>query len=254
LEQSGYLEKAPSGRRLAFRLLPGKGPVVVWLGGFRSDMMATKAGHLVDWGIRTGHSVLRFDYSGHGSSDGRFEDGTISDWLEDALAVIRAHGGPGPLLVGSSMGGWIALLAARRLAEEEGRGVHGLVLVAPAPDFTETLMWDRFAPEVQNAIMSDGIYRLPSDYSPEPTPITRALIEDGRRHLLLGAPFRVAAPVRVLQGMNDPDVPWQHAMALVEHLAEDDVTVTLVKDGDHRLSRPEDLERLVSAVEAMAEG
>jgi pimeloyl-ACP methyl ester carboxylesterase len=253
LERFSHLENGPGGRRLAYRLLPGRGPVVVWLGGFRSDMMATKAGHIVEWGERAGQAVLRFDYSGHGESDGRFEDGTISDWLEDALAVIRAHGGEGPLLVGSSMGGWIALLAARALAAE-GRAPHGLVLIAPAPDFTETLMWERFSSEVKEAIERDGVHQLPSQYAHEPTPITRALIEDGRRHLLLGSPFRVGAPVRVLQGMEDPDVPWQHAMTLVEHLAEDDVIVTLIKDGDHRLSRPEDLERLVSAVEGMVGG
>jgi pimeloyl-ACP methyl ester carboxylesterase len=249
VERIDHLEAG--GRRLAFRHLPGRGPTIVWLGGFRSDMLATKAGHLVEWGRANERSVLRFDYSGHGESSGRFEDGTISDWLDDALAVIRAHGGPAPVLVGSSMGGWIALLAARRLAAE-GHEPGGLVLIAPAPDFTETLMWDRFSEEAKHAVMTDGVYHLPSEYSPEPTPITRALIEDGRRHLLFGECFHVGAPVRVLQGMQDPDVPWQHAMRLVEHLAQDDVTVTLIKDGDHRLSRPEDLSRIIAAVESIA--
>lgn len=242
-----------NGRRLALRVQPGREPAVVWLGGFKSDMVSTKASVIADWGARNGRKVVRFDYSGHGESEGRFEEGTISAWLEDALAVIRAQGGTAPVLVGSSMGGWIALLAARRLAAE-GRAPGGLVLIAPAADFTEELMWERFPQKVRKALLADGIYHAPSQYSEDPTPITRALIEDGRNHLILGAPFRVGAPVRVLQGMEDPDVPWEHTMKLVEHLAEDDVVVTLIKDGDHRLSRPEDLERLVGAVAAMAEG
>jgi pimeloyl-ACP methyl ester carboxylesterase len=223
---------------------------VIWLGGFRSDMLATKASHLVDWGARSGRAVVRFDYSGHGESDGSFADGTISDWLEDALEVIRTEGGPAPVLVGSSMGGWLALLAARRLAAE-GTPVSGLVLIAPAADFTEELMWQQFPDAIKRTIETEGVYLHPSEYAPEPTPITRALMEDGRRHLLLTAPFRVGCPVRILQGQQDPDVPWQHAMKLVEHLPEDDVTVTLIKDGDHRLSRPEDLAILVRAVEGV---
>jgi len=240
-----------NGRRLALRIQEGKDPAIVWLGGFRSDMVSTKASVIADWGAKTGRKVVRFDYSGHGESEGRFEDGTISDWLADALAVIGAHGGAAPVLVGSSMGGWIALLAARRFAAE-GRPLGGLVLVAPAPDFTEDLMWARFSEDIRQTILTEGVYRAPSQYSDEPTPITRAFIEDGRANRVLGAPFRVGAPVRVLQGMDDPDVPWEHAMKLVEHLAEDDVIVTLIKDGDHRLSRPEDLEKLISAVEAMS--
>lgn len=239
-----------NGRRLALRIQDGQGPAVIWLGGFKSDMVSTKASVIADWGAKTGRKVVRFDYSGHGESEGRFEDGTISDWLADALAVIAAKGGEAPVLVGSSMGGWIALLAARRLAAE-GRRLGGLVLIAPAPDFTEDLMWARFPEEIRQAILTEGVYRAPSQYSDEPTPITRAFIEDGRNNLILGAPFRVGAPVRLLQGMEDPDVPWEHAMKLVEHLAEDDVVVTLIKDGDHRLSRPEDLERILAAVAAM---
>jgi pimeloyl-ACP methyl ester carboxylesterase len=247
LEQLEHM--TANGRRLAMRITPGKAPAIIWLGGFRSDMLSTKAGVIAEWGARTGQAVVRFDYSGHGESEGRFEDGTISAWLEDALATIREKGGVAPILVGSSMGGWVSLLAARELAKE-GRALTGLVLIAPAADFTEDLMWNRFSDEIKAAILRHGIYRLPSEYSPEPTPITRALIEDGRRNAILGAPFKVGAPVRILQGMQDPDVPWQHVMKLVEHLAEDDVIVTLIKDGDHRLSRPEDLDRLVSAVEA----
>ncbi|MGQ4274473.1 alpha/beta hydrolase [Terrihabitans sp. B22-R8] len=249
MERFAHLENA--GRRLAVRTLPGTGPAIIWLGGFRSDMMATKASHLVQWGAETGRAVVRFDYSGHGESEGRFEDGTISDWLDDALAVIRAHGGPAPILVGSSMGGWLSLLAARALAAE-GQALSGLVLIAPAPDFTEDLMWAELSEEARETILREGVYHLPSQYSPEPTPITRKLIEDGRNHILLDGPLRIGAPIHILQGKEDPDVPWQHAMRLVEHLPEDDVIVTLIKDGDHRLSRPEDLARILSAVEGIA--
>ncbi len=235
---------------IALRATPGAGPSVVWLGGFRSDMLATKASRLAQWGADKGRAVVRFDYSGHGESGGRFEDGTIGRWAREAGAVLDARAGDRPILVGSSMGGWIALLAARRRAEE-GRPVGGLVLIAPAVDFTEELMWREFPEGVKRQIMDEGQWLRASEYSPDPYPITRALIEDGRNHLMLGAPFRVGAPVRILQGMQDPDVPWSHAMTLVEHLAEDDVSVTLIKDGDHRLSREEDLERLIDAVETI---
>lgn len=249
MEQLEHINVA--GRRIALRRTPGKGPAVIWLGGFRSDMLSTKASVLADWAARTGQAMVRFDYSGHGESGGAFEDGTISDWLEDALAVIREAGGEAPILVGSSMGGWLALLAARAL-KAEGKKLSSLVLIAPAADFTEDLMWNGFPEHVRAAILNEGVYRHPSEYSEEPTPITRALIEDGRRHIILDASFSTGAPVRILQGMQDPDVPWAHAMRLVEHLAEDDVTMTLIKDGDHRLSRPEDLEMLVKVVESAA--
>ncbi|BCJ92404.1 alpha/beta hydrolase [Terrihabitans soli] len=251
MEQLEHL--TANGRKLALRITPGAGPATIWLGGFKSDMQSTKAQIIADWAAANGRANLRFDYSGHGESDGRFEDGTISAWLEDALAVIRAKGGEAPILVGSSMGGWLSLLAARALREEQ-KPLSGLVLIAPAADFTEDLMWNRFPPEIRAAIDRDGVYHHPSEYSEIPTPITRALIEDGRRHQLLGSPLKIGAPIRILQGMQDPDVPWQHVMRLVEHLAEDDVTVTMIRDGDHRLSRPEDLERLVAAVAAMARG
>ncbi len=240
--------RGAAARRIAMRIAPGGAPAVVWLGGFRSDMDATKATVLAAWAEGVGRAAVRFDYSGHGASGGRFEEGTIGRWAEDAEAVVNAHGGEAPVLVGSSMGGWIALLVARaRLAA--GRPVGGLVLVAPAPDFTEALMWrQEFTDDIRREIMETGFWMRHSDYAPEPYPITRALIEDGRDHLVLEAPLRVGCPVTILQGMEDPDVPWSHALTLVEHLAGDDVTLTLVKDGDHRLSRPEDLERLVKAV------
>ena len=241
----------PLARDIAYRRRAGAGPGVVWLGGFRSDMLATKAAALDEWAQANGRAFLRFDYAGHGESGGRFEDGTISSWLEDALAIV-AHASAGPqILVGSSMGGWLALLAARRLAAD-GRPPAGLVLIAPATDFTEVLIWPALDTAAQRAIETDGVYLRPSEYSPEPVPITRALIEDGRTHLMLGGAIRTHAPVHILQGMRDPDVPWRHAMVLTEHLAEDPVVVTLIKDGDHRLSRLQDIARLLAAVSGIA--
>ncbi len=183
-------------------------------------------------------------------SEGRFEEGTIGLWLDDALAVIRAATAGPQILVGSSMGAWIALLAARALAGAgEAERIAGLVLIAPAVDFTEALMWAQFGPEMRREIEATGRWIRPSPYADEGYPVTRALIEDGRRHLLLDGPIRAYGPVHILQGMKDADVPWQHAMRLVEHLASDPVSITLVKDGDHRLSRDEDIARLLAAVE-----
>jgi pimeloyl-ACP methyl ester carboxylesterase len=226
---------------------------LIWLGGFRSDMRATKAEALDRWAAEAGRAYVRFDYSGHGESSGRFEEATISQWLEDTLAVVDALA-PGPfVLVGSSMGGWLALLVTRALmAGRPGRGPSGLVLIAPAVDFTERLMWDRFPAGTRATILETGVHLQGSTYSPEPYPITRALIEDGRRHLLLGGTIATGCPVHVLQGMQDPDVPWRHALELVEHLPGESVSMTLVKDGDHRLSREEDLDRLIAAVEGIA--
>lgn len=237
-------------REIAFLRRDGEGPCVVWLGGFRSDMRATKAEAIDAWAAARGRAFLRFDYSGHGESGGAFTDGTISRWLEDSLAAIKTETRGPTILVGSSMGGWLALLAARAL-NEIGRTPRGLVLVAPAVDFTERLMWAELDPKARHAVEVDGVYMRPSAYSPEPVPITRALIADGRRHLMLETELRAYAPVHILQGMADPDVPWTHATALVEHLASDPVVLTLVKDGDHRLSRPEDIARLLGAIEAI---
>lgn len=244
-----HREDSPGPRRLAFLKQDGAGPSVTWLGGFRSDMRATKAEALASWAGANGRAMLRFDYTGHGESEGDFAEATISVWLADALAVIEAEAGPAPVLVGSSMGGWLALLAARAM-RAKGAPAAGLVLIAPAVDFTETLMWEQFPQTLRDAIMSQGRWMQPSSYSPEPYPITRALIEDGRRLMLFGQPIEPGCPVTILQGMQDPDVPWRHAMRLIEHLPADDVTLTLVKDGDHRLSRPQDLALLVRAVEA----
>jgi pimeloyl-ACP methyl ester carboxylesterase len=234
-EETGTLP-APDGTSLAWRRQAGAGPGVVFLGGFHSDMTGSKAEHLAAWCAARGRSFLRFDYSGHGASGGRFEDGTISRWLEDAEAVLtRLTEGP-QVLVGSSMGGWIALLLALRHPER----VAALIGIAAAPDFTEELMWREMPAGVRAEIMERGSWLRPSEYG-EPYPITRALIEDGRRHLLLGAPIAIRCPVRLLQGQADADVPWQHALRLAERLASPEVEVTLVKDGDHRLSSPAQL-------------
>ena len=239
-------------RRIAVLVRPGAGPAVFWLGGFRSDMRATKAEALDRWAERSSRAFVRFDYSGHGESGGAFEEGTVSRWLEDTLAVIDAYATGPFVLVGSSMGGWLALLATRTLsARGPSSGPSGLVLIAPAVDFTERLMWETFSPDIQRSICETGIYLRPSLYSSEPYPITRALIEDGRSHLLFGGTITTGCPVHILQGMQDPDVPWSHALELVEHLPGDSVSMTLIKDGDHRLSRDEDLERLIAAVEGI---
>ncbi|MBE7220054.1 MAG: alpha/beta hydrolase [Caulobacteraceae bacterium] len=255
-----FLEPAPlpgggAPRSLAYRRVRGTGPGVVWLGGFKSDMDSTKAVALDGWARRAGRAFLRFDYSGHGRSGGNFAEGTIGLWFADALAMVRAETEGPQILVGSSMGGWIALLVARALAEAgEAERLAGMVLIAPAVDFTEALMWAQFTPEIRHTIETEGQWMRPTDYAPEPYAVTKALIEDGRRHLLLDKPVRAHAPVHILQGMRDPDVPWQHAMLLVEHLTHDPVSVTLIKDADHRQSRPEDIDRLIRAVEAIATG
>ncbi len=238
-----------NGRRLAVLARAGAGPTVVWLGGFRSDMTATKASALDAWAERCGRGFLRFDYAGHGASEGAFADLGVSDWLADALGVIAARAPDGPLiLVGSSMGGHIALLASAAL----GPRIAGLVLVAPAPDFTERLMWDAFPDHVRREIMDDGVFLRPSAYASEPTPISRRLIEDGRRHLLLKRGLSFAGPVRILHGTADPDVPWTLSVELMGALERARVTLTLVKDGDHRLSTPADLDLLIAAVEGLA--
>lgn len=253
MRQDIEVGEGETARRIAVLSRPGTGPPVVWFGGFRSEMTGSKADALDAWAAEAGRAFLRFDYSGHGVSGGRFEDGTVSRWLEEALAVLDRFSTRRPVLVGSSMGGWLALLATRALrAAGHAHAPAALVLVAPATDFTERLMWDRFPAPVRETLMREGVHHRPSLYSDEPYPITRALIEDGRRHLLLGDTIATGCPVHVLQGMRDPDVPWEHAMHLVERLPGDSVQLTLVKDGDHRLSRAEDLDRLIEAVAAAA--
>ena len=240
-------------RTIAVRRREGASPGIFWLGGFNSDMKGTKAVALDRWGQTHGRMVTRFDYSGHGESGGEFTEGTIGRWLEESLAVyLRFAKGP-QIVVGSSMGGWIALLLARELKKHKSAApLAGLVLIAPAPDFTEELMWKQFSPEIRREIEEKGFWARPSDYSDEPYVITRALIEDGRKHLVLGGLIETGCPVRILQGAQDADVPWSHAAELLARFATDDVVFTLVKDGDHRLSRPEDIERLIAAVEELS--
>ena len=247
--------KAPNQRRIAFRRrapVRSGAPGVVWLSGYRSDMGSTKAAALDAEAERRGLGLLRFDYSGHGRSEGRLEDGTVSRWLEETLTLVRAETEGPQIVVGSSMGGYLALLAARALDEagESGR-IKGLILIAPAVDFTEALIWARASDEARRAIMDEGVWRRPSAYSSEPDCFTRALIEDGRKHLLLGGMIRTRAPTVVLQGMQDPDVPFAHALALMQRLGDDPATLTLIKDGDHRLSRPQDLEILFDALKRL---
>lgn len=239
-------------RRIAYRTIAGDATRtgIVWLGGFRSDMRGGKATALDAHASATNRAFLRFDYFGHGESDGPFENGTIGLWLEDALAVVRTLTSGPQIFVGSSMGGWISLLLARALAQAgETSRIAGFVLIAPAVDFTQALMWPNMPEEGRRAIEQDGLWLRPSAYGDGPYPITRGLIEEGRNHLLLDKPLRSWGPVHILQGMMDPDVPYSHAMTLVEHFAEDPVVLTLIKDGDHRLSRDEDIARLIAAVE-----
>ena len=212
-------------------------------------MQGTKAQALSDWAGQKGRACVRFDYSGHGESGGDFHSGTIGRWLGESLAVFEARARGPQIVVGSSMGGWLALLLLRELRRRKPSGatVAGLVLIAPAVDFTEVLMWQRFPDEVKKEIEEKGAWNRPSEYG-EPYPITRGLIENGREHLLLGGMIETGCPVRILQGVQDPDVPWNHAVNLTSRLAQDDVVLTLVKDGDHRLSRPEDIARLLEAV------
>lgn len=239
------------GARIANRLHPGEGPLLVWLGGFRSDMAGTKAMRLAALAYALGAACLRFDYSGHGESGGRFEDGTISRWLAEAQAVIAHHrAGRKLILVGSSMGAWIALLAASAHARA-GDPVAGLLLLAPAPDFTSELIEPALTQAQRDALANDGFFSTPSAYSPEPEIITRALLEDGRRNRVLTGLIETRCPVAILQGMADPDVPHAHALRLVSHLPLENVTLTLIKDGDHRLSREQDLQAMERAVSAM---
>jgi pimeloyl-ACP methyl ester carboxylesterase len=248
--------KAPNQRRIAFRRrapVRREAPGVIWLSGYRSDMDSTKALALDAEAERRGLGLLRFDYSGHGRSEGRLEEGTISRWLEETLALLRAESEGPQILVGSSMGGYLALLAARALAQAgETARVKGLVLIAPAVDFTEALIWAKASDEARRAIMEEGVWRRPSAYSSEPDCFTRELIEDGRKHLLLGAMIRTGAPTAVLQGMRDEDVPFSHALALMQRFGGDPATLTLVKDGDHRLSRPQDLQLIFEALDRVA--
>jgi len=241
------------GAKIAVRNRAGQvAPGIVWLGGYRSDMLGTKAVVLDEWAEKTGHSALRLDYSGHGESGGDFNQGTISRWLNESLTVLDKYAEGPQILVGSSMGGWIALRMAQEL-KKAGKSPAGIVLIAPAPDFTAELVEPSLTDTQKKDLMEQGYFEEPSEYSPNPYIYTRALIEDGRNNLVLKGIIETDCPVHILQGMQDEAVPYQHALKLVEHLPVDDVTLTLVRDGDHRLSRPQDLELLIRTVSALAE-
>jgi len=244
-ESSGLLDR--DGEKIAWRAVAGEGPTVVWLGGFRSDMTGTKAQALAEWALAKRRAYLRFDYFAHGASSGDFLQGTVTRWRADVLAMLDQLT-EGPLiLVGSSMGGWLACLAALARA---GR-IAGLVLIAPAADFTERLIWSGMDAEARRAVEENGVWFRPSAYG-DPYPISKALIEDGRRWSILPGPVGITAPVRILQGGDDPDVPWRHALALAEAIESKDLVFTLIRDGDHRLSRPADIKRLIAAVQEVA--
>ncbi|WP_422372245.1 alpha/beta hydrolase [Hoeflea sp.] len=230
-------------------------PGLVWLGGYRSDMTGSKAEALCRHAGAQGRASLRFDYSGHGASGGDFRNGTISRWLEESLAALT-HFSSGPqILIGSSMGAWIALRLVQELRKRgEGERVAGLVLVAPAPDFTLELMEPELTEAQRQALAQDGYYEEPTPYGPDPNVFTRALFEDGRKNRVLDGLIETGAPVHIIQGMADPDVPWQHALKLMEHLPSENVTLTLIRDGDHRLSRDEDIARILAAVDSIPPG
>lgn len=249
-EQRSTLEA--DGTRIAVRHREGRGPGIVWLGGFRSDMAGTKAETLDRWAAETAHAYTRFDYSGHGESGGAFRDGTISRWLDESLAVLRTFTEGPQVLVGSSMGAWIALRMVAELHQAgEGERIGGLVLLAPAPDFTHDLMAPQLTAEQREALDRDGFFEEPSGYSDEPNIYTKALFDDGAKNRVMTGPIDTHCPVHVLQGLSDPDVPHEHALKLVSLLPADDVTLSLIPGGDHRLSRPQDLDMLVRAVRSM---
>jgi pimeloyl-ACP methyl ester carboxylesterase len=242
LEETGRLDRG-DGVELAWAAIPGHGSTVVFLGGFRSDMEGSKALALRDFCAARGQAFLRLDYSGHGASGGAFEDGCIGRWAADAAAVIEARA-PGPLvLVGSSMGGWISLLLARRW----GARVRALLGIAAAPDFTDRLMEPALTAAQREALARDGVFHEPSPYG-APVPITARLLRDGRAQSVFAQPLPFAGPVRLLQGMRDAEVPWQTATDLAAHFGAEDLRVLLVKDGDHRLSRPQDLSLLADTL------
>jgi pimeloyl-ACP methyl ester carboxylesterase len=234
----------PQGRHIAYHRTQGKEPGVIFLGGFRSDMTGSKALHLQAWAEATGRAFLRFDYSGHGQSHGAFVDGAISDWREDAVAVIETLTDGPQILVGSSMGGWISLLLARDIPDR----VAGLVGIAAAPDFTERMWDEEFTLAERTILMEEGVFLRPSEYSDDPYPITHRLIEDGRRNLVLQGPLHLPMPVRLLQGTADIDVPPSTALALLDHISSPDLRLTLVSEADHRFSTPPCLDLITEAV------
>ena len=226
-------------------------PAVLWLCGFRSDITGSKATALFNWAKKKHRSYRCFDYFAHGASEGAIEDFTLSHAVEDTLSVITDWEQDHLILAGSSMGGWVALRVMQILNERKTSvKISGMVLVAPAADFTEQLIWEKLDPKIKNQVMESGLYRRPSAYAHEPYIITRKLIEDGRKHLILDKPFRCSCPIHILHGTEDEDVPWQHSLKFMS-VVEGSITLSLVKGGDHRLSQPEHIDQLIRAIEAM---
>lgn len=250
LIQSLSLGTGEKQRDIAYLQRPGAEPGLFWLNGFRSVMNGLKASAMDTFGAENGLGVTRFDYSGHGQSSGAFEDGTITRWLEETVAVFEKTTGP-QIVIGSSMGGWLALLLARHLLSKGKTRLKGLVLIAPAVDATHDLIPTRFSPEQVSSLNQNGYIDLHSQYGDGPYRYTRALLDDGENHRLFGRVIETGCPVHILQGGHDPDVPPAHAQKLLTHILHDPVTFTLIPDGDHRLSRDEDLERLKAAVRGM---
>lgn len=246
--------ESANARRIAVRHRKGKAPGLVWLGGYRSDMVGTKAEALDEWAGQTGHACLRHDYSGHGESGGVFAEGTISRWVEESLAVFDAYSEGPQILVGSSMGAWVALRMAQELAKcGQSNRLQALLLLAPAPDFTHELMLPQLTAEMKTQLDKRGYMEEPSEYSGEPNIFTKALFDDGEKNRVMTGSIETGCPVHIFQGMQDPDVPHTHAMKLVEFLPSENVTMTLIKDGDHRLSREQDIELLLRAVSTLLE-
>jgi len=236
------------GATIAYRRRNGKGPGIVFISGFMSNMEGTKARFLDDFAASRGRAYLRFDTFGHGASSGDFAEGTIGRWREDVITVLENLTEGPQILVGSSLGGWLMLLAA--LARPER--IAALIGIAAAPDATEALMWNRFPPALRERIERDGAARLPSFYGDDGYLITHKLIMEGRQHLLMGSALPIACPVRLLQGMEDPDVPWQTSLDLMQKITGGDVELILIKDGDHRLSREHDLALLAQTIESLS--
>ena len=239
-----YLEKA-DGARIAYHKLIGNSPGLIFFGGFASDMTGTKALAIEQYARTCGQAFLRFDYQGHGQSSGDFSKGTIGTWLSDSLAIIDSQTTGPQILIGSSMGGWISLLAALERPER----IVGLVGIASAPDFTEDLMWNKFEQSIKNTLLEDEIYYEPTEYNDAPYIITLPLIKDGRSRLVLREKLMIHIPIRLLHGLSDADVPYQLSVRLAEHVEAEDVEVILIKDGDHRLSKEKELKALMQQID-----
>lgn len=239
---------AKQGHKIAYKMSSGKGPALIWCGGLKSDMEGGKATHLHDWAIDEKRAYVRFDYFGHGQSDGLFRDGTISQWADDVIQIMDALTAGDVILIGSSMGGWASMLAALKRPDR----VKALLLIAPAPDFTEKLMWENWTEEERRTVENDGILYVPSDYD-EPYEYSRALIEDGRKNQILDAPINFEGPIRILQGAKDDVVPWEYSKQIMDVISSKDVDYTLVKNGDHSLSSLSDLQRLIGAAQTLCE-